>query len=107
MASVAEVQQMMKELQEESAKQMQLFMQNILDGMNKQKEGTATTGSKDKDPTDKDKGDKVLFDEKFMKRLKTFDGKQESWKALIFKFKNMIKLKNKDFWEVLNQTEKN
>ena len=80
-------------------------MQNILDGMNKQKEGTATTGSKDKDPTDKEKKDNQIFDEKFMKRLKTFDGKQESWKIWVFKFKNAMKIKNKDLWEVLNKTE--
>ena len=46
-----------------------------------------------------------MFDETFLKRLKSWDGKQETWKVWIFKFKNQMKIKDKQFWEILDKTE--
>ena len=108
MASVAEVQAMMAQLQAESAKQMQEFMTTILKQIteNEQKTQQQEVGEGSK-PKDKDRTIKETFDEKFIKRLKNnFDGKQENWKTWIFKFKNQVKLKSKQVHEVLNTIEK-
>ena len=64
-------------------------------------------GPKDKDPTDKDNEYiKEMFDEKFIKKLKIFDSKQENWKTWVYKFKNAMRIKNKLMWKILEDTEK-
>ena len=98
-AEAEAVKSLMKELQEQSANQMEALMQKFMENSEK-------TNSLMKEANkDKDKTHKEVFDDKFAKGFKTFDGKQENWKHWILKFKNRIKMKSKDVHDLLLSLE--
>ena len=99
-AEAEAVKGLMKELQETNQKQMTALMDTFLaklQSMEKEK-------PKDSDTTHKEVK-KDVFDEKFVKGFKSFDGKQESWKHWILKFKNRIRMKSKETHALLEKIE--
>ena len=89
---------LMKELQEQNRAQMESLMEAFV------KQTERTEKPKETDTTYKEPR-KEVFDEKFTKNIKGFDGKQENWKSWILKFKNKIKMKSQEAHKFLGMIE--
>ena len=102
----AEILKMQKEQDdrvEASKNEMKAFMTELVKTL-KSGGGEAAEDKKTNDKDDQKNKDKI-FDDKFIKKLKPFDGKQENYKNWLFKFKNALKIKNKQFHDILTETE--
>ena len=114
MATLQEVQneiQNMQKAQEDRITardlEMKTFMETLVNTLKgTQGQAAAEEGkTKDKDK-DYNKSQRQIFDDKFVKNRKVFSGEQKEWKQLHFKFKNAVKIKSKDVWKLLEETEK-